>query len=144
MKSIFLFFAISLILLISCKKSNQTKPKISIESINTLIPVNGSLNARLKFTEKNGGLAKGTFIAIRNRLNQRPLPIGTASADTLVGPIPYFPVKSEGEFLYTLDYNYLKESDIENDTILFKFAVIDRFGNKSDTISSNKIVILYQ
>lgn len=144
MKIEFLLLLISLITLIACHKSNSSKPLISIESINSVVPVGGSLDAKLKFTDYSGDLNKGTFIAIRNRLNQRPLPIGTASADTLIGPIPDFPDKKQGEMEYTLDYNYLKESDQENDTIMFKFAVIDRFGNKSDTISSNKIVVLYQ
>ena len=145
MKSINLIITISLVLFVACNKSKfQTKPQIAIETINTLVPVGGSLNAKLKFTEKNGSLGQGTFIAIRNRLNQRPLPPGTASADTLVSQIPSFPDKNQGELAFTLDYNYLKESDQENDTIIFKFAVIDRVGNKSDTISSSKIVVLFQ
>lgn len=138
------FLITLLILTISCNKNNSGKPEISIESINTIVPVQGTLNAKLKFKNQSGKLAQGTFISIRNRLNQRPLPLGTASADTVIGPIPDFPNKDQGEFSYTLDYNYLKESDQENDTIIFKFAVIDSFGNKSDTISSNKIVVLYQ
>jgi len=130
--------------MIACKKDPLTKPQISIESINTLIPVGGGLQAKLKFTQKNGKLATGIFIAIRNRLNQIPLPIGTASADTLTGPIPDFPDKNKGEFLFTLDYSYLHQSDVENDTIQFKFAVVDAGGNKSDTVTSDKVVVLFQ
>ena len=119
-------------LVIACNKEKfQTKPQISIESINTVVPVAGNLDAKLKFTQKSGKLSQGTFIAIRNRLNQRPLPPGNASTDTLVSSIPSFPDKNQGEFNFTLDYNYLKESDQENDTIIFKLAVIDRVGNKS-------------
>ncbi|HMH34384.1 MAG TPA: hypothetical protein VK543_15205 [Puia sp.] len=127
---------------VTCNKSKyQTKPQISIESINSPVPVGGSMQAMLKFTQKDGKLGQGSFIAIRNRLNQQQLPPGTASADTLVSPIPEFPDKNEGEFQFTLDYTYLHQSDTQNDTIRFKFAVVDRVGNKSDTISSPIIVI---
>lgn len=112
--------------------------------MNTPIPVGGGLDAKLKFTQENGKLAKGTFVSIRNRLNIDQLPPGTVSADTIVGPIPDFPDKSKGEFEFTLDYNYLHQSDIENDTIQFKFAVIDSNGNSSDTITSGQIVVLFQ
>jgi uncharacterized protein YwbE len=119
----------------------QTKPQITIESINSPIPVGGSMQAKLKFTQKDGKMGQGIFIAIRVRQNQHPLPPGTGSPDTLASTIPDFPDKNEGEFQYTLDYTYLHQSDEENDTIIFKFAVIDRDNNKSDTISSPKIVI---
>jgi len=144
MKSKYFLLSFLVIAAIACKKSNQGKPVISIESINSVIPVGGGLLAKLKFTQNNGKLAKGTFIAIRNRLNQLALPPGTSSADTVITPIPDFPDKIKGEFDYSLDYNYLHQSDVENDTILFKFAVIDTEGNKSDTISTNKIVVIFQ
>ena len=141
----FVLSASIMILVAACNKSKyETKPQIHIESINTLIPVGGSMQAKLSFTQQDGKLGQGTFIAIRNRLNQLPLPPGTAGADTLVSPIPEFPDKNQGEIQFTLDYSYLHESDVENDTIMFKFAVVDRVGNKSDTINSEKIVVLYQ
>jgi hypothetical protein len=86
-------------------------------------------------------LGQGVFIAIRIRLNQRPLPIGTGGVDTLIASIPDFPNQNQGQFEFTQGYTYLNQSDQENDTIIFKFAVIDRAGNKSDTISSNKIIV---
>jgi hypothetical protein len=64
-------------------------------------------------------------------------------ADTLLTRYE-FPDKNEGEFpIYTWLF-YLHQSDIENDTISFKFAVIDRAGNRSDTVSTEKIVIVTQ
>ena len=142
------FFAISaffLYVMASCNKDKyQTKPQMTIESLNTLIPVGGAMQANLKFTQKDGKLGQGIFIAIRERLNQQPLPPGTGGADTLVGVIPQFPDQNQGEFQYTLDYTYLHESDTENDTFQFKFACIDRVGNKSDTITSAQVVVLSQ
>jgi hypothetical protein len=145
MKSNYFLLSFLLVSMIACKKSNGGKPEISVESVNTVIPVGGSLDAKIKFQQTNGKLAKGTFIAIRNRLNERPLSNGSSSPDTLIGPIPDFPNNNTGEFHYTLDYfTYLHQSDSENDTIMFKFAVIDTDGNKSDTVSTNKIVVLFQ
>jgi hypothetical protein len=144
MKITYLLGCLLLLSAIACNKSTQNKPEISLESITQVVPAGGEMEAKLKFTESSGKLGQGTFIAIRNRLNQQPLPIGEGSADTLVSPIPDFPDKTKGEFDFTLDYSYLHESDVENDTIMFKFAVIDRLGNKSDTISSGPVVILFQ
>ena len=131
-----------LLVLANCNKSKyQTKPQITIQSINTQIPKEGSMQASLHFTQKDGKLGQGIFIAIRNRINQTPLPPGTGSPDTVVGVIPQFPDQDQGDLLYTLDYISLHESDVENDTFVFKFAVIDRVGNKSDTISSPIVVV---
>ena len=139
----FLLCVSAFLVIAACNKNKyQTKPQITIESINTLIPVEGSLQATLKFTQQDGKLGQGTFIAIRNRLNQTPLPPGTEPADTLVSQIPEFPDKNEGEIQFTLDYSFLHEGDVEPDTIILKFAVVDRVGNASDTISSAKIVVL--
>ena len=38
-------------------------------------------------------------------------------------------------------YDFLKESTVENDTIMFRFAVTDSAGNKSDTVDTTPIVI---
>ena len=38
---------------------------------------------------------------------------------------------------FNLPYDFLKESTVENDTILFRFAVTDRAGNKSDTVETS-------
>ncbi|MFI5155088.1 MAG: hypothetical protein ACHQEM_02835 [Chitinophagales bacterium] len=144
MKIRYLAFPVLLILLLSqCSKSGSGgKPTISMGSVNSVIPVGGAMQATINFTQSNGLLSQGQFTAIRTRLNQIPLPPDNVGADTLVSQIPEFPDKNQGEFQYTLDYNYLHQSDQENDTINFKFAVMDKGGNKSDTISSGIIVVL--
>jgi hypothetical protein len=130
----------------SCSKSNGgSKPTLKIESINTTIPVGGTLDVILDFQSKSSNLSQGTLVVIRNRLNQRPLSGGSASPDTLTGPIPQFPNVAKGQFEYKLDWgNYLHQSDAENDTIVFKFAAIDAAGISSDTIITPKIVVKYQ
>jgi hypothetical protein len=84
------------------------------------------------------------LVAIRNRLNQDPLPPGTPSPDSSYEDIPQFPDLSKADIQFTEDWaGYLHESDIENDTINFQFAVIDRAGISSDTITTQKIIVLY-
>jgi hypothetical protein len=145
MKSKYFLVSFLLILVISCTKDSGGKPTTSIESITSIVPPQGTMVAKIKFTQNNGKLANGTFISIRNRLNQIQIPPATENIDTLVGPIPNFPDKNKGEFEFQLDWvTYLHQSDAENDTIQFKFAVVDTDGNKSDTITSPIIVILSQ
>lgn len=132
------------ILAIACSKDNQSKPSLTIESITQIVPPNGQMEAKIKFTQKNGKLSGGTFVAIRNRLNQIALPPNEQPADTIPGVIPAFPDKDKGDMVFTLPWVVLHENDIENDTILFKFFVIDTDNVSSDTVVSDKIVILYQ
>jgi hypothetical protein len=139
---------------LSCSKDKYTtKPQLTIESINTLIPApdssgDGSLNVLLQYTSKKGNLGGGYFVAIRTRLNQDFIPSGTGNTDTFSGPIPPFPDKSKAEFQFTADYQSLYEATStrpsEPDTIIFKFAAIDADKNSSDTITSPKIIILGQ
>jgi len=133
------------IAVISCSKSNNgSKPTISIKSINSPIDSTGGMEAVISFNSPSGKLGQGTFLAIRKRLNKRPPNLPSASQnDTFTKPlnIPDFP-DNKGEFHYTMQWIYLHESDFENDTLVFKFAAIDRNGHSSDTITSPKIVII--
>jgi hypothetical protein len=144
MKLLFFLSLAAFIVFISCGKKYTTKPQISLESITTVIAFDGTMDAKLKFTDKQGDLGGGTFIAIRKRLNQFPLPSGDSLVDMYLDTIPSFPNYSNGEFEYTLPANFFQEYQFQNDTLIMKFAVVDRAGNKSDTISSPVIVALYQ
>jgi len=132
-----------LLSIIGCGKTNNgTKPSIKIKSINTEVKAGGSLNVVFEFDNKTESLSQGTFTAIRKRLNHSTLTSNSTSPDTLVGPIPEYPDQPSGEFDFNLDWGtYLHQSDAENDTLTFKFAVIDRNGKKSDTITSPKIIV---
>jgi hypothetical protein len=141
----FIFTAIAIgIIFVSCGKGNASKPQISIESITTLIPVNGEFDTKLKFTDKQGDLGGGTFVALRVRLNTQPFPPADSLATSYQDTIPSFPNSSTGQFEFTLDAGRFQEQTQRNDTLLMKFVVIDRGGNASDTITSPMIVALYQ
>ena len=133
---------------LSCSKDKYTtKPQLTIELLNTLIPApGGTLNVMLQYTSKKGNLGGGYFIALRKRLNQDFIAIH--NTDTFSGLIPAFPAQSKAEFKFTADWQSLYDSpptnSTEPDTIVFKFAAMDADSNFSDTITSPKIIVLGQ
>lgn len=135
--------------IIACSKGKfETQPRIEVKSYSTkVVPNRGGLVIHLNYYDKEGDLGGGDFFAARYRTNQKPLGTGdNIIADTLDAAhgytVPVFPAKDQGEIDLTFDYNFLKESISENDTIFFRIAVSDKAGHHSDTISTDKIVIL--
>jgi hypothetical protein len=148
-----IYFSIGLFILAGCDKDKfETKPKIEIDSYNTKVLSPGSdLKITLKYTDKEGDLSAGDMYININRLNTIAIPSscqGCDRPDTLRYKIAAFPENVEGSILITLPYTNqqfaLKEHPTINDTIQFKFAVADAEGHKSDTITSDPIVILHQ
>ena len=135
-----------LVILAACSKDKfQTKPLIEIKSYNTktIAKANGNeLRININYFDKEGDLSQAQFFAVRQRLNVKPLNANSDKADTLRYQLPKFPDKDHGEIVFQIGYDFLKESQTENDTLVFRFAVTDRGGNKSDTITSSKLVIL--
>jgi hypothetical protein len=144
MKFLVFLSLLLVIIFVSCGKGLTTKPQISIESINTLIPVNGQLQAKLKFSDKQGDLGGGTFTAVRVRMNLLPFPTADSLNTIYQDSIPDFPNNSKGEFEFDLDASVFQEQTLRNDTLVLKFIVTDRAGNMSDTLTSPLIVALYQ
>ncbi len=144
MKVKILIAFIAAFVIIACNKDNyQTRPSLKLRSISgNILPVGGILNISLEYTDKEGDLSGDTLLSIRNRLNRRPIPPATASPDTLHNSIPTFPKEMKGQFQVQLPWQYLHQSDIENDTIVLKFVAKDNGGHISDTITTGKIVIL--
>jgi len=142
-----LFALACITVVIACSKDKfQTRPQIKIKSMNgNIIPVGADLIIRLEFTDKEGDLGEDTLLSIRNRTNLRPLPPGGSSPDTIYNIIPEFPDKNKGELEVKYNWTtYLHQSDVENDTIFFKFVAKDRGGHVSDTVTSEQIVVLRQ
>jgi hypothetical protein len=140
-----------LVVLLACSKDKfQTKPQIEIKSTGPeVVPVNGTLNVRLEFRDKEGDV-DGILFIYKERLNQRVLP---TVRDSIERTIPEFPDKDRGEIELDLTYqNYLiSASDPsipgnpgvnEPDTLRFKFVVQDKAGNQSDPAILNNIVII--
>ena len=135
----------------SCKKGNtSTHPKLSLESITTIVHGNDSLHpsdsmvALFKFTNSGGTLGNGSFYSIRIRLNQLPPNSSTAGVDTLESFIPDFGGAGTGEFRYVLDGNSstLTYGGPPNDTLIFKFFALTPDSASTDTVTSPKIIVI--
>jgi hypothetical protein len=144
MKAIPAIFVFSLaVLLIACGKDKfETKPKLEIKDYNTkeLFP-GEDLRIRINYFDKEGDLNGAPVIGLLTRLNLFPLGPDQNKADTFRSNLPDFPSNDNGEISFQLSYDFLKESTVESDTLIFKFAVEDRAGNKSDTVTSDQVVI---
>ena len=144
MKNKYFLLLFLLISVLGCTKTNSGKPTITIESVTSVVPVDGILETKMKFTQSNGKLSGGTFIAIRQRLNIIPTPLLDQLADTISGGIPEFPDKDKGEFVFTLQYTDLHENDLRNDTLALKFIAIDTEGDSSDAVTTSPFTVLFQ
>jgi hypothetical protein len=144
MKAVPALFVISLLaILYGCGKDKfETKPRLEIKDYSDKDIFPGqSLRIRLNYFDKEGDLNGSPVIGILRRLNQVPLPVGQDKVDTFRNVLPDFPSKDNGEISFELPYDFLKESLVENDTLMFRFAVEDLAGNKSDTVDSDQVVV---
>jgi hypothetical protein len=144
-----------ILLVLACGKDKPaTKPSIKIKSISgDIVPVSGNLRITLEFNDKEGDVNDSLFVK-KIRLNTIPPISGITIRDSFWIQIPDFPAKSTGEILLDLEYqNYLiSAAQAPNDptdptkkisdTLIFRFALQDRGGNTSDTINTDKIVIM--
>ncbi|MBD0331937.1 MAG: hypothetical protein ICV66_04720 [Chitinophagaceae bacterium] len=139
------------VIVMACNKDKfQTKPQLSIKSINSSrIPAGGTLVVTLKYTDKEGDVDDSLLI-VRERTNER----STTPPTILPFEIPEFPNEKQGELQVALDYNFaltfalppirIPGSDPERyepDTLNFKFVLRDQAGNKSDTARLNSVIV---
>jgi hypothetical protein len=137
--------AVLFIALISCNKDKfQTKPQISIKSYNTkALEKNKDFIIKFDYTDKEGDLGGGRLVYIPKRLNRRPIPNGGTILDSAINALSDdFPNTDKGELELKLQWGFLKTAATENDTLVYRFVLVDKAGNKSDTISSDQFVIL--
>jgi len=126
---------------VSCNKNSSGKPKLSLLSITPVVGVNDSMVATFKFS--GGSVSGGTFVSIRNRINQQPP--ANPSIDTLDNPIPTYSAGS-GQYRYSLpqNTNALASGGPEPDTLVFQFFTLTTDSVSSDTVTSSQVIILNQ
>ncbi len=141
-----LLFSLFLFALGCSKDKFEVNPSLRIKSFTKTVPVNGTFNTVLEYSQKNGKIDGDTLLVFRHRYNQLPLPVGTPTVDTFFTilsssgtPIPN---SNSAEFSLNLDYINIHIDNGENDTIDFQFALIDLARRSSDTVRTGKIVIL--
>jgi hypothetical protein len=154
MKFILFVLTVFVVIVIACNKDKfQTKPTISIKSINTeLVPLGGSLIITLDVTDKEGDV-QDSVIIIKRRLNRR---VVATLRDTLRYKFPVFPANTRTQVVATLDYQTILSAQNppnipgtnppqkELDTLILKLAVRDNAGHTSDTITSKQIYVFRQ
>ncbi|HEY4155697.1 MAG TPA: hypothetical protein VGM24_09715 [Puia sp.] len=141
-----LFFCLALFALGCSKDKFEVNPSLRVKSFTGVVPVGGTFNAVLEYSQKKGKIDGDTLIVYRHRYNQKPLPIGTPTVDSfytiLSGSGATIPDANSAEFSLDLDYTNIHIDNGENDTIDFQFALIDLAGRSSDTVRTGKIVVL--
>ena len=152
MKLSLAIFILSSLVVISCNKDKfQTRPTITLKSINNeVVPQNGSLVVELEVTDKEGDV-QDSVIVIKKRLNKR---VVTTVRDTLRFKYPVFPETPKTQVLVTLDYQSILSAlnpptipgsmppQRELDSLQVKFAVKDNAGNVSDTLTIPTIYVV--
>jgi len=152
MKTSVTLAAIIILAMLACSKDKfQTVPSLRVKSVSTeVVPLNGSLRVTLEFTDKEGDVHDTIWVK-KKRINRR---ITATLRDSLLYKIPTYPDKTKGEFEITLDYQSILSAinppnipgsnppRKEPDTLLVKFAVRDKAGHISDSVSIGQIVVL--
>ena len=142
--------------LLACSKDKfQTKPSLEVTEHAEVVGLQSSFRVVLEFTDKEGdisGAGDSTLWLKGELLNQRRVdPNVPQQYVNIYWPLPEFPDKTKGEIQLDLSYaDFYKMIDEDdptkdkNDTIRIRFAVRDRAGNVSDTVSTGNIVLLGQ
>jgi hypothetical protein len=140
-----------ILLTLACGKDKlETKPSIEIKSVSgNVVPVGGNLRITLEFNDKEGDVDDSLFVK-RVRLNTIGAVRDERLTDSFYLMVPAFNEKSTGEILLNLQYNFGLKDAVENikvndkeiaDTVLFRFALQDKGGHTSDTVSTGQIVV---
>lgn len=140
----FLFVScFTLLIFAACSKSNSGgRPSLTLDNISKTVDSFSNLEANFTFHNGSATLSGGTLNSLRMRINQIP-PTNIPGSDTVASPIPDYPDQNTGKYNLELPYQgYLSTGSPENDTLIFKFWVIDIAGKSSDTLTSPKVVIL--
>lgn len=151
MKKIFVFFALTFLILSCDKDKFETKPTLEVVSTSTdIVPRNGTLRVTLEFTDKEGDVTD-SVIMVRQRMNIKNTIL---NSNPIKYAIPAHPTATKAEITLDLEYQNglvfgfpaisipgTNPTQYERDTMMLKFVVKDAAGNKSDTATTNVIVI---
>jgi hypothetical protein len=145
-----LFILVTGLVLAACKKDKfQTKPSLKLKSMNgNVVPAGASLMLEFEFTDKEGDVNDTIFVR-KERINT----IKTATVRDAFGlPVPSFPKNTQGTIQVLLDHSFYLTSAINPpkdaagknmpDTLMLKFALKDRAGNVSDTVTAGPVIVL--
>jgi len=140
-----------ILIITACSKDKfTTEPQIEIKSMSTeVVPANSGIRFTIEFRDKEGDMNDSLFVK-KVRLNQR---VVETNLDSFWTKIPSFPKHTEGEFLVDLNYQSIisatfppsvpgNPNEREPDTLVVKFLAKDAEGNKSDTVTSDRVIVI--
>jgi hypothetical protein len=139
----------TVICLAACKKDSfSSTPQLTFKSVNTtVVPVDGSVIFTIDYTDKEGDIQDSFYVA-KILVNNCNLGGGFTQYYQISSDVPaQHNAKGEIEVRYSHGVN-LQYPDVGdprcsgNDTCVFKFALTDKAGHISDTVSSPPIVII--
>lgn len=147
MRHIMFYSVIVLLGLTGCGKDKfESKPGLKFEKVSSTTVYPGqTLVFTLSFTDKEGDISNMLYY----EKNVADCPGSTFSETE---PIPNFPSTSnqKGEIQFTFGYNagnntkQIAPQCQRDETAIFRFAIIDKKNNTSDTITSPPIKIIYE
>lgn len=131
------------ILLSSCSKDKfGSRPNIKMKSVNTTqLNAGEVLQFVISFTDSEGDISNSIYV----QKIEPHCSLSNFQQEYALPTIP--PTKNmDGELIVTFGYNKPPYVQIgprcaQNDTAVFRFALKDKAGNVSDTISSPSIII---
>lgn len=140
-----ILFSIFFLFLISCNKDKYTTiPQLKYKSANKKVFSSGDIiRFTLSFTDAEGDLQDSLYV-------EKFEPKCVNSRFKQLYKLPTFPTgkNQAGEIIVTYGYNVASYPPIlgpqcnRNDTCVFKFVLKDKAKNKSDTATSETIVLI--
>ena len=137
---------LTILVAVSCSKSNSGKPTLTLESISTPVFPQDSCRIKFKFTG-GSSVSGGTIWLIRHRTNQLAAD-NPSGGDTVDYQLPTFS-RNTGEIYWSLPWSgYLSETSFENDSMFFQFWVQNGADTAtttvtSDTVTSPQVIVLF-
>jgi hypothetical protein len=141
MRSKGLLLFLLLALMFGCSKNNGSGgPTIAIKSYTSVVHNDGGngFTATLSFSQSGGNISGDSLVIMEHRYNQSYAPdLGPFSTRLALTP-----PASKAEFTAQLAWLYIQYGvEGENDTVDFKFVLIDQNLKHSDTVTTGKVII---
>jgi hypothetical protein len=130
-----------MMLALGCSKDNATTgPTIAIKSYTNTVNNDGSgFSAVLSFSQSGGDISGDSLVIIEHRYNQS---YASDHTDTFPTRLPFTPTAPKAEFTAHLAWDFIQYGNQgENDTVDFRFVLIDQNLKHSDTVATGKVII---
>ena len=144
LRSIVLIFMIFWIT--GCSKNNNpSRPTITLKSYTDLVTPNTVFNALLTYSQPGGSLSLDTLVILYRRYNVSQIPPDNQRSDSFLTIMPQTPNTNAADFSASLSWaNISYGINNENDTVDFRFVLVDLKGIHSDTVTTGRVIITQQ